>query len=71
MESTQSSNEIITNLKQKVDTLIGKLCQSLGESIDLSDAENVNKLENGLHETARELADTITGVKLQEHLVTP
>jgi hypothetical protein len=69
MESSPSSNEIITNLKQNVHALIEKLRRSLEESIEFSDSESVNKLEKELHKSAKELADTITGIKLQEYLM--
>ena len=68
MDNTQTSTNSISHLEEKVNILIVKILQPLSKDCELSNNEVFHKLETELHQVANELADTITGIKLQQHL---
>jgi hypothetical protein len=68
MDNTTSSQRIIAELNQNVDTLINRILWIKQEWVDLSCVECLETLEKELQNTTQELADTIAGIKLQQHL---
>lgn len=68
MDNTTSGNEIISNLQQKVELLIEEILQIRNQEMKFTDSEGFESLEVKLQQKAKELADTVAGIKLQEHL---
>ena len=71
MDTNLSSRDIITNLDQKVEVSINEILKIKNDTIDLSNAESLEKLECELQQLTKELSDTIAGMKLQEQLDKP
>ena len=68
METHSSSEAILADLAQCVESLINALLAIKQQPIELNTPQDLEALESTLHQTTRELADTITGIKLQQQL---
>ena len=68
MDNTPSSDTIISNLKATVESLIAKFQYITLSTQAIDGADTFEKLEIELHAKAIELADFISGIKLQEAL---
>lgn len=65
MDNISSSDTIISNLKSSVETLIHEFEQIKLSSVNIQDADSLEKLEINLHAKATKLADLIAAIKLQ------
>lgn len=65
---TRSSSEIISNLLSSVECLINEFQHINLSSMNISDAESLERLETDLHAKAAKLADLTCAMKLQEAL---
>ena len=65
---TSSSSEIISNLSASVESLIKEFQYLPSSSIDIRDADSIEKFEIDVHAKATKLADIISAMKLQEAL---
>lgn len=68
MEANLSSQSILEDLHQCVESQIDAFLQIKHKSIELSTPQQLEELESMLHQKAQNLADTLTGIKLQEQL---
>lgn len=68
MDKTPSKPESISNLREKADEISQRIAQFVDQDYKLTDDKSFYNLEITLHKMTKELADTITGIKLQEHL---
>jgi hypothetical protein len=66
--TTPSSIAIIPDLSTSVESLISEIQHINRSSIDINDANSLEKLEIELHAKALKLADLISAMKLQEAL---
>jgi len=69
MENTLSNDNIISNLKASVESLIAEIQKINANFIKFTDADKVEAFEKSMHEKTTQLADFITALKLQETLV--
>lgn len=68
MEADSSSKAILTDYNQRVESLMNTMLAIKQQPIELKTPQDLEALESTLHQTTRELADTITGIKLQQQL---
>lgn len=68
MAKPESSVQIIEKLQSNANLLMSKISKKMYEEHKLSSADSFQQLELELQQTAKELADVVAGIKLQEHL---
>jgi hypothetical protein len=68
MDNTTSSNRIISNLKATVESLISEIQQINANPLDIHHADALEQLEMVVQVKMAQLADLISGIKLQEAL---
>jgi hypothetical protein len=68
MENTLSNDDIISNLKASVESLMEEIKKVSIAFIKFADADAVEAFEKNLHQKSTQLTDFITAIKLQENL---
>ncbi len=68
MENTLSSDDIISNLKASIESLIAEIQKISTTSIKFTDANKFKEFQKTLHEKTTQLANFIRALKLQETL---
>lgn len=68
MEAHSSSQSILADYDQHVETLMNTLLSMRQEGVELNTPESLEAFESSVHQTACELADTITAIRLQQQL---
>ena len=68
MENTLSSDDIISNLKASVESLMAEIQKISTTFINFTDANEFKEFEKTMHEKTTQLANFIKAIKLQETL---
>jgi uncharacterized membrane protein YgaE (UPF0421/DUF939 family) len=69
MENTLSSDDIISNLKASIESLMAEIQKISTTFTNFTDANKFKEFEKTLHEKTTQLANCIRALKLQETLV--
>ena len=69
MENTLSSDDIISNLKASIESLMAEIQKISTTFINFTDANKFKEFQKTLHEKTTQLANLIRDLKLQEALV--
>ena len=68
MNNTPNNNAIISDFHLKIDSILTYFSETAVSKVELSDEESVRHLEQTLQTKARELADQVAALHLQNSL---